>query len=272
MLEKLLPILEWRAKTPAVFGLYHIIWLILTVAVTFLLCWLYKKGHIKKPERVVWIVAIIVIALEIYKQIVFCFDIDEWGVLNFEYQWYILPWQFCSMPMYIGLLAGITRGKARSFMHCFLATYAIFGGLTVMVYPAQVFTAEIGINLQTMICHASMIVVGVFLFYTGLVKTEFSSLFKATAVFAVSLGIAICINEWAYRAGIMAGKHRVNMFYVSPYCEPSLPVYSIVQAHVPYPWCLFIYIAGFSAVACIILMVAMLVKKLAGKEKTKKVA
>ncbi len=272
MLEKIISVLEYRAETPAVFGLYHIAWLVLTVAATVLLCWLYKKGHIKKPERLVWIVAIIVTLFEIYKQIVFTYSVDEWGVLTGEYQWFILPWQFCSMPMYAGLLAGVTRGKARNWLHCFLATFAIFGGLTVMLYPAQVFVAEIGVNVQTMLCHASMIVVGVFLFYTGLVKTEFSSLFKATAVFAVSLGIAICINEWAYRAGIMAGKHRVNMFYVSPYCEPSLPVYSIVQQHVPYPWCLLIYIAGFCAVACIILMIAMLVKKLADKAKTKKVA
>ena len=270
MFEKLLPILEWRAAIPSVFGIYHIVWLFLTVAATVLLCLLYKKGCIKNPKRVVWIVAIIVAVLEIYKQIVFCYSIDEWGVLHYEYQWFILPWQFCSMPMYIGLLAGILRGKAQNFMHCFLATYAIFGGLTVMAYPAQVYTAEIGINIQTMFCHASMIVVGVFLYYTGLVKTEFKSLFKATALFALSLGIAICINEWAYRIGIMEGAHRVNMFYVSPYCEPSLPVYSIVQQHVPYPWCLFIYIAGFCAVACIILLIAMLVKSISAKIKAKK--
>ena len=269
MLEKLLPILEYRAAIPAVFGLYHIAWLLLTVAATVLLCLLYKKGCIKKPERIVWITAVIVIVLEIYKQIVFCYSI-EWGVLTFEYQWFILPWQFCSMPMYVGLLAGILRGKARNFMHCFLATYAIFGGLTVMIYPAQVYTAEIGVNIQTMICHASMIVIGVFLFYTGLVKTEFKSLLKATAVFAVSLGIAVGINEWAYRAGIMEGAHRVNMFYVSPYCEPTLPIYSDVQRVVPFPWSLLIYIVGFCAIACIILLIAMLCKSISAKRKAKK--
>ena len=270
MMEKLLPILELRAATPAVFGVYHIIWIFIMIAATVLLCLLYKKGCIKKPERVVWMVAIVVAVLEIYKQIVFCFGIDEWGVLHYKYQWFILPWQFCSMPMYVGLLAGILRGKARNYMHCFLATYAIFGGLTVMAYPGQVFAAEIGINIQTMICHASMIVIGVFLFYTGLVKTEFKSLLKASTVFAVSLGIAIGINEWAYRAGIMEGAHRVNMFYVSPYCEPSLPIYSTVQQHVPYPWSLLIYIVGFCAVAYIILSIAKLAKHISAKIKAKK--
>jgi hypothetical protein len=61
-----------------------------------------------------------------------------------------------------------------------------------------------------------------------------------------------------------------NMFFVSRHCAPSLPVYSLVQAVVPYPWCLFIYIAGFTAAAYIMLLIAMLVKKIANK--TKKVA
>ena len=266
-LQKLFQILEFQMPTPKLFGWYHILWLLLTVAVTWLLCFLYKKGKIQKPERVVWIVAVIVAVLEVYKQVIMCCGFDEWGLFHYEYQWYILPWQFCSMPLYVGLLAGILRGKARNYMHCFLATYAIFGGLTVMVYPAQVFNSTAGLVVQSMICHASMIVVGVFLFYTGLVKTEFKSLFKGSVIFVSSLAVALGINEWAYRAGIMEGQHRVNMFYVSPYCEPSLPVYSIVQAHVPFPWCLLIYIAGFVAVACIILLVAMLCKKLAARKK-----
>lgn len=270
MLEKLLPILEWRAQTPKLFGVYHIAWIILMIAATVLLCWLYKKGHIKKPERVVWIVAVIVIVLEVYKQIVFTYSIDEWGYMHREYQWFVFPWQFCSMPMYVGLLAGILRGKARNFMHCFLATYAIFGGLAVMVYPPQVYTPEIGINIQTMICHGSMITVGVFLYYTGLVKTEFKSLLKASAVFAAALSVALIINEWAYRAGIMEGGQRVNMFYVSPYCEPSLPVYSLVQQVVPYPWSLLIYIVGFCTIAWIIMSVAKLVQTISAKSKAKK--
>ena len=101
-------------------------------------------------------------------------------------------------------------------------------------------------------------------------KTEFKSLLKATAVFAVTLGIAVGINEWAYRAGIMEGAHRVNMFYVSPYCEPTLPIYSDVQRAVPYPWSLLIYVAGFCAVACIILYVAKLAKSISAKIKAKK--
>jgi len=52
------------------------------------------------------------------------------------------------------------------------------------------------------------------------------------------------------------------MFFVSRHCEPSLPVYSIVQGIVPYPWCLIIYIVGFTLAAYIMLLIAMLIKKI----------
>ena len=56
-----------------------------------------------------------------------------------------------------------------------------------------------------------------------------------------------------------------NMFFISPYCEPSLPVYSIVQACVPYPWCLIIYILAFSLAAFLVLLAAIGIGRLAAK-------
>ena len=48
------------------------------------------------------------------------------------------------------------------------------------------------------------------------------------------------------------------MFFISSYCSPSLPVYSLVQPLVPYPVSVLIYIVGFTAAAGIILMLTRL--------------
>lgn len=69
----------------------------LAVGATVLLCLLYKKGIIKNVSRVVLVMALIVIVLEIYKQLQYSFSYD--GGVVFDYQWYAFPWQFCSMPM-----------------------------------------------------------------------------------------------------------------------------------------------------------------------------
>ena len=249
---------------PHTFGFYHILWLVLTVELSVLLCVLYKRGKIKSVSRTVLAVSLFVVALEIFKQFYYNFSYD--GEIHFEYQWFIFPWQFCSMPMYVGVLAGLTRGKLQKALYNFLATFAMFAGLCVMIYPEQVFTMSVWINIQTMLCHASMIVIGVFLFYTGAVKAEHKTVLGGVAVFSVAVAIAVGLNELACLVGIVPD-HTFNMFFVSRHCEPSLPVYSTVQGLVPYPWCLLIYILGFGIAAYLVLLTVMLIKKIATAKK-----
>ena len=257
-------VMHLEMTTPTWFGWFHILCLILTVGMTVLLCLLYKHGRIKRPGKVVFYTALIVIALEIYKQLQYSFSYD--GGVQFDYQWYAFPFQFCSMPMYVGLLSGFARGKLQSYLYSFLATFAVFAGACVMVYPGDVFTSSVWINIQSMICHGSMLVVGIFLYYTGAVKAEHKTILRGMAVFSVAVCMAVVLNELAVVVGIVPDE-TFNMFFVSRHCEPSLPVYSSVQAIVPYPWCLFIYVAGFTAASYIMLLIAMLVKKIAQKKK-----
>lgn len=250
--------------TPRVLGFFHILWVILTVEVAVLLCLLYKQGRIKSVSRTVLTVGLMLVALELFKQ--FRYSVSYDGAFHFNYQWYIFPWQFCSTPLYVCCLAGIVRGKLQNVLYCFLGTFAVFAGTCVMIYPGDVFTASTWINIQSMICHGSMIVIGVFLFYTGAVKTEFKTLLKGTAVFSVAVAIAVGLNELAFVAGIVP-QHVFNMFFVSRHCPGTLPVYSTVQQHVPYPWCLFIYVLVFGLAAYVVLLIATLVKKLAARKK-----
>ena len=106
-----------------------------------------------------------------------------------------------------------------------------------------------------MVCHASMVVVGIYLLYIGYVKIEFKTILRALPVFAVAVVIAVCMNEAAYYSGLLE-TDDFNMFMISPYLESTLPVYSAVQKAVPYPWDLIIYVVGFTVAACIVLLVA----------------
>ena len=264
-LMKALTVLDFEMVKPEMYGWFHILWLFLTAVATVLLCWLFKEGTEKQAKRIVFITALIVIVMEIYKQINYTFTISD-GTINADYQWYIFPFQFCSMPMFIGFLAGLLKKcKVRDSLYAFLATYAVFAGTSVMLYPSTVFIKTIGINVQTMFCHGSMIVVGVYLLYTGYVKVKLSTILKAMPVFAVAVSTAAVLNEIANACGINETE-TFNMFFISPHCEPSLPVYSIVQQYVPFPLSLVIYILGFTAAAFIILAIAVAVKKMFAKK------
>ena len=267
--EGVLQALDAQMEEPELFGWFHITFLFLAFAAAGILCLLYKNTSQNQVRKVVFCVSIVVIVLEIYKQINYSFTYGE-GNIVFRYQWYAFPWQFCSMPMYVGFLAGVfKKGKVHDSLCAFLATYAVFAGLCVMFYPESVFVETIGINIQTMICHGSMITVGIYLLYSGYVKLEHKTILKAIPVFVVSVLTAVILNEIAFQSGLLED-HEFNMFFISPYCDPSLPVYSLVQRTVAYPWCLFIYVLAFTLAAYLVLLIGIGIKNLSWKHLYKK--
>lgn len=258
----ILQIFNTKMTTPTAYGWFHILWLVIVGTLMVLAAVYGKNAGEKTVRRIVLITALVVIALEIYKQINYTFG-DGSEVPS--YQWYAFPFQFCSTPMYVGLLAGLTKkGKFHSSLCAYLATYAFFAGTCVMFYPGDVFISTVGINIQTMICHGSMPVVAVLLFSSGHVKAEIKTVVKALPVFLSCVGIAMVLNEVAYFSGILE-EHTFNMFFISPHCEPSLAVYSLVQQVLPFPLCLIVYILGFTAAASIMLLLAMGIRSLAKK-------
>ena len=256
---KLLEILDADMTTPKMYGWFHLLFFVLCILAGILLYRFRKDGDERFVRRLLIISSVIVLVLEVYKQINYTFSFDGTKI-NADYQWYIFPFQFCSTPMYVGLLAGVVRkGKLHDALCSYLGTFALFAGLCVMFYPPQVFVGTIGINVQSMICHGSMITVGIYLLASGYVKAEHKTILKAIPVFAVCVLLAAGMNEIAFFSGLLETED-FNMFFISPHCEPSLPVYSFVQAVVPYPLCAIIYIIGFSAASYIVLLMAMLFK------------
>ena len=267
-LGKLLLLLDSRMPVPKMYGWFHIAFFLASIIIGIFLCKRYKNAEETTVRKVLLIAALISIVLEIYKQINYTFSYDG-TAFTADYQWYAFPFQFCSTPMYISLLAALLPNKKlHSALSAYLASFALFAGLCVMFYPAQVFIEVIGINIQTMICHGSMVTVGIFLLGTNYVEPTRKSLIKSCSVFAVLVFLAAIMNEIAYFSGLLETE-TFNMFFISPHCEPSLPVYSLVQQVVPFPWCTIIYIVAFSLAAYIILLLAGLIKKLCLKTSAK---
>ena len=264
----LINVLDVQMEEPQMYGWFHLSFFALSIIIGIVLCKAYPKADFKTVRRILLITSLISIVLEAYKQFNYSFSFDGQSV-SFDYQWYAFPFQFCSTPMFVGLVATfVKKGKVHNALCGYLATFSVFAGLCVMLYPPQVFIGTIGINIQTMVCHGLMITVGIYLLYTGYVKAEHKTILGAIPVFAVCVLIAMVMNEIAKVTGLLE-RETFNMFYISPYCEPSLPVYSLVQQHVAYPWCLIIYIAVFSLAAYIMLLIPILIKKIATKKAAK---
>lgn len=266
--QNVLRVLDARMTEPQPYGAFHLISFALSFVAAFALCLWHKHSESEKRVRkVIAITAFIVLVMEIYKLINFGFEYEN-GV-SFEFDWHSFPWQFCSTPMYVGVLTVLFRkGKVHDALCAYLATYAMFAGLIVMILPTTVFTETIGINIQTMFCHGSMIAVAIYLMYTGYVKLEHKTILKALPVFAVTLGIAMILNEWAYFSGLLE-THKFNMFNISRHFTSEFPVFSAIQPLVPYWVSLVLYVGVFTLAAYVMLLIGIVCKRISNRKNGK---
>ena len=252
----LLRVLDTQMPTPAGYGWFHIMFFVLSIAAGVLLCVVCKDRE-RYTRPILLITSLTVILLEVYKLVNFSFGYAE-GTITADFPWYAFPWQFCSTPMYVGLLAALTRGRVHRSLCAYLATFSVFAGLCVMIYPNDVFIGTVGVNIQTMICHGSMLTVGIYLLGTGYVPREHRTVLRALPVFCAAAAVAMVLNEIAFRTGMLE-TDSFNMFYFSPHQDPHLPIYSDVQRLVgaDNPLSIVIYVVGFTLAAYLVLLIAM---------------
>ena len=73
--------LSWLSGTfeeaPGNYGWFHIMFLVIVIAATGLICHCFKNANDKTFRRIVMIAWIVMVIFEIYKEVIFAFHIDE---------------------------------------------------------------------------------------------------------------------------------------------------------------------------------------------------
>ena len=258
----LLSLLKTKMPQAEPYGVFHIVCFALSIIAGIILVKKIKSPTQTQVRKLLLIVSVAVIVLEVYKQIVYCVSFDG-SEFHFRYKWYVFPLQFCSTPMYIGLLGGIFKNEKFHRLCCaYLSSYAVFAGLSVMIGPYQVLTDVVGLNIQTMVCHGSMITIGIFLMCTNYVKTETRTLMQALPIFATVFTLAVVLNEIAYHAGF----EQFNLFFISPHEQTVIPILSSIEKVCPAPIPQAVYFVTFSFIAWLILMLFAGIRKLTEKK------
>lgn len=252
----MLDFLNGKMQEPTLYGWFHLLCWGIVIATSVVVIVFRKKISNKFVNNFLLIMGIAFLLFEIYKLIIMSYDSN--GLT--EFLWYIFPFQFCSTPMYISIIAGsVRKGKFYDYLISYLATYSLFAGLAVMALPTTVFISIIGINIQTMFVHGGMVVIGVMLLATKTAKTEWKSLLKGSVVFGIMAAIAMVLNVIWHFFGTGAD---FNMFYISPWGECTMPILDVIQANAPYVVFLLSYFLGFICCAGIVLSVAILISKI----------
>ena len=247
LFEEIIKFHDRTMPIPEPYGAFHICFVLISGLVCFLLCRFFKNPTDKTVKRILLIYSLLCIALEIFKQVAFTFGVKN-GIITADYQWYAFPFQFCSTPMFVALLAAILP-SGRLYRAClaFLGTYGVIAGILVMAVPNTVFIDIIGVNIQTMVHHGSQITVGFFLLHRAHAIEKLSSAIGGTLIFLSVITIALILNCTVIH--FIPEGEVFNMFFISPYFETTLPVYSGIQPKIPYPVFIFLYIFPYITVA-----------------------
>ena len=244
--EKFLVSLKAEMTTPGNYGWFHLMFVGIAIIATVLLCVFGKNAKDKTFRRIVFWCWIVMLVLEIYKQIFYAGLHVRDGHLVWDYQWGNFPFQLCSIPLYLlPFVAFMKEGKVRDSILAFLSTFAFFGGLVVFVYPNDVFVRMIGINIQTMIHHGLQIVLGIYFMVYNRKKLNWIYFLRGAIVFAISMFTALMLNIIMYHAVMVHIGQSFNMFYIGPYVKCHLPILTDIWTKVPYVVFLLIYGFGF---------------------------
>ena len=269
-----LKFLQFEIKRPEAYGLFHIISLVLVITLTIISCFFCRNIKEKLLSKILMIIWVILVILEIYKQFIFSYSISSDNSISWHYQWYAFPYQFCATPLtFIPFIAlNKASNKVSAFIKegtiVFCATFNLFAGLAVMLYPNNVFMSYLGIDIHTMIHHGMQVVLGIFIYVYYHEKLDYWSYLKSLVVFAFFLINAMIMNEIMYPILKDSGE-AFNMFYISSHYTCELPILIDIQPKVSYVIFLLIYILGFAIVGFIIYNLNYWITWLVDKQKPK---
>ncbi len=230
------------ATRPSAFGVFHLISVAIILSVAVLLVVFRRvlpRGE-RALRRTLTVFALGLLLLEIGKQLTYSYiPGDGWS-----YNWDRFPFQFCSTPIYVALVAMCLRaGKLRRALLAFLATYSPVAGCAVLFYPAaDVFHEIVFLNVHTMLWHGAMLLFGLYLWLTEAVTPTMRTVRDSILTYLPLPLIALALNEVEHTWG-GAGDYTFNMFYISRHGHCMIPLLSWVQQNAPYPVFFLSYVA-----------------------------
>ncbi len=255
--------------TPQPYGIFHICFVILSLLSCFLLCRFFPAPSDKDLRKILLVYAIICLLLEVYKQLSFTFDVNDAGEIISSYQWYAFPFQFCSIPMYVSLLAALIPNQ--KFLYgalSFLATFGVIAGVLVMAAPTTVFIDTIGINIQTMVHHGGQITLGLYLLIRGGACKTLGAELGGVGFFLTAVACALLLDCTVIH--LLPEGTTFDMFFLSPYFDTTLPVYVNIEPHVSFPVFVFLYVFPFITVSLLMYVCRTVIPRLISDRKERK--
>ncbi len=200
---------------PEPYGLFHILFTLLSVTVIIAVCYFMRKNKEMTFRRVLLSVGSILILSEIYKQIYYVYAAGGEG-----YDWYIFPFQLCSVPMYLCVAVGLMKkNKVRDALCEYLVSIGFLGGIMAYAEPSGILNGHYFTLIHSCIWHALLVFIALYILFTDNAAHSLGG-YKRSML--VTCGVVICATMLNI---IFSKKPDFNMCYISPFYNTPLAVF-----------------------------------------------
>ena len=204
-----------------------------------------------KKQRVIVCFGIALAVIEVLKQLIM-------NQIFESYSWSDIPFQLCSVPMYLCLLYPFIK-KCRRTFELFLGSFGMLGAIVAFAIPYDVFSGYLFLSIQSIVWHELLLILGLYCVVV-LNKKEEPGVkdFRNNATLYLILAlIAIGINAllWGKSSG------TANMFFLGP-SKPCVMILDDIYEKCGWGVESIVMICCSEAAGALILLVVRLVKKI----------
>ena len=263
-MEEFLHLFQAEMEVPGLFSWFHFLMLIPIIGLTFVISFFFKNAEEKVYKRILFIFWIILVVLEVMKQLVLAFHYSTPSY--WEYSIKDFPFSICSMILYFTpIILFVDKKKHPKLVDAatgYLCLISLFMGILVCVYTNMVMTNLIFINVQSLLHHGTQVIIGVYIFVWNRKNIKVDIIYKTFVAFLITAMIAIIINVSFY-------PNFINMFFINPTRITNLPIGNIVQEKVGYLFYLVLFLSLIGLVTYLTYLVETSIYKLTVKQKNR---
>lgn len=236
-------------EVPKAYGTFHIICLIVSLIFCVFCFMLAKKRNTKKDSLVIFIISIILIATEIWKQI------SRTKLNGGQYPFYIFPFQLCSIPMYLGFIQFFIKNeKVKETIFVYMTLSGIIGGIAMLTVPIVIFNISIPYTIHSVFWHMVLIGQGIYLIRARKYgKNPLKEVLPCIPIIAIIVTIAVILNATPY---------GFNLISLSTKFKNDPPLLDAIYQRVSYPFYVVIVFLGLIAGLLLVDLVVFVIRKI----------
>lgn len=169
----------------------------------------------KKHRFIIFCFGLLMFFSEIWKQWCLTYYINHGN-----YNWWYFPFQLCSIPMYVCLLAPWQKsGKLYGILLTFLMDFGLLAGIFTFFDTSGLYYGYAPLTIHSFAWHILLIILGLYAGLTSEADYSFRGYGLSAFVYFACCLLATGFNLAFYRFG------SINMFYISPHYTMSQKVF-----------------------------------------------